>query len=95
MNPFAVKLSEYITEDGRTVARIVRESSVALRVSTFHAYKDGRRLPVNVAIVDTLVAALGLTVAKRDHLVRCYKRALELTRDARMVPTQPAGVQGA
>ena len=90
MNPFAVKLSEHIAADGRTVVRIVRESPVVLRVSTVHAYKIGSRLPVNVAIVDALVAALGLTVAKRDGLVRAYKRALEITRDARMVPTQPA-----
>ena len=83
MNPFAVKLAEHLKEDGRTVARICRESH-GLKLSTVHAYKDGRRVPASMIHVDSLIEALHLTGARRDFLVRCYRRALELTVDARV-----------
>ena len=84
MNPFAVKLTEYIHEDGRTVARIVRETDGALVLSTMHAYKSGGRVPRTIAAVDTIAKALKLSATKRDILARCYRRALELTTDARV-----------
>lgn len=84
MNPFAAKLTEHINADGRTVARIVRESGDELKLSTVHAYKRGSRIPANIATVDALAKALRLTTTKRDILARCYRYALELTVDARV-----------
>jgi len=82
MNPFAAKLTEHLTADGRTVARIVRESD-GLKLSTVHAYKAGHRIPANIATVDALAKALHLSTGKRDILARCYRYALELNLNTR------------
>lgn len=84
MNPFAAKLSEYIQADGRTVARICRESGGTLKTVTLHAYKDGRRLPKNIYTVLTIGTALGLPLSKKDVLNRCYRYALDIQSKKRL-----------
>lgn len=84
MNPFAAKLTEYIKDDGRTVARICRESGGTLKTVTLHAYKDGRRLPQNIGKVRDIGAALGLTLSKKELLNRCYRYALDIQNQKRL-----------
>lgn len=76
MNPFAAKLTEYINADGRTVARICRESGGKVRTVTLHAYKDGRRLPKDASFVFAAANALGLGSVKTDALHRAYVRSV-------------------
>lgn len=84
MNPFAAKLTEYINADGRTVARICRESGGKVRTVTLHAYKDGRRLPQNMDRVTDITAALGLNKAHTEMMRRMYRHALDLQNEKRL-----------
>lgn len=71
MNPFAQKLSELITADGRTVARIAREGGLV--ASTLHCYKSGTRTP-GPAKLRAILAALRLP-AHHPGLWAAYKLA--------------------
>lgn len=79
-NVFADTLSDLLAADGRTVARILRESGDAIPLPTLLAYKHGTRLPQTMERVNQIGDALklsksGAALLRRKYIVAVDERA--------------------